>query len=241
MPPNEDAAPLPPPPPRAKRIYVRFLALLGILAAGLVVLRASDLGPLITDPHRLHQVIRAQGGRAALYFLLFNVVRPLLFVPASVAAVTSGYAFGPWYGTVYSVVGGTLGGAVSFFVSRRLGRDFIETLFLSGRLKGFDHALERQGLKVIFLLRLIPVVYFDAVSYATGLTRIRFGDYLVGTVAGLIPATFVWVYAGAVLARGKWAWALALPLLATVLLLPFLWRWWRGPRGAAPTGSGRAA
>jgi len=49
---------------------------------------------------------------------------------------------------------------------------------------------------LVFVLRLIPVVSFDVISYAAGLTRIPFWKFLLATALGMAPGTFAFVYLG---------------------------------------------
>ena len=77
-----------------------------------------------------------------------------------------------------------------FVLSRALGRSFVER---STRLKGFDRYVREHGAVAIFILRLIPIISFDAISYAAGLTSISFWRFLVATALGMAPGTFVYL------------------------------------------------
>ena len=59
-----------------------------------------------------------------------------------------------------------------------------------------DEAIAREGGKVVFLIRLSPVFPFNALNYALGLTRVRFREYVPASALGMIPGTFMYVYAG---------------------------------------------
>ena len=80
-----------------------------------------------------------------------------------------------------------------FWISRLFGREYVTR---SDRLKGLDHRVEEYGALIVFVLRLIPLVSFDAISYAAGLTGISFWRFLAATALGSAPGTFVFVYLG---------------------------------------------
>jgi uncharacterized membrane protein YdjX (TVP38/TMEM64 family) len=63
------------------------------------------------------------------------------------------------------------------------------------KFKALDKAIELEGLKLIFLLRLSPVIPFNALNYFMGITGITFKDFCLGGI-GMIPGTVVYVYLG---------------------------------------------
>lgn len=66
----------------------------------------------------------------------------------------------------------------------------------NARLKGIDLRVEEHGAVVIFALRLIPLISFDAISYAAGLSGISFWRFFGASALGSALGTFVFVYLG---------------------------------------------
>ena len=60
--------------------------------------------------------------------------------------------------------------------------------------------MEKRGFMYIFVLRLIPIVSFDLLSYAGGISKVRFRPFLLATVLGMLPGTLAYSYLGASLA-----------------------------------------
>lgn len=115
-----------------------------------------------------------------------------------------------FYGTIYTVIGATLGASAAFLTARHLGRDFIEG-FLKGRLKVFDDGAERHGLKAVLFVRLIPLFPFNIVNYGAGLSKIRFKDFFFATLIGIIPGSFAYVnLANSIMDIRSWRFAIAL-------------------------------
>lgn len=99
-------------------------------------------------------------------------------------------------------VGSLAWGVISFGISRFFGRGFVEGRGMTGRL---DRYVEEHGVVLIFVLRLIPLVSFDAISYAAGLSGIRFRGFFAATALGMLPGTFAFVYLGGAQAGfGRW-------------------------------------
>lgn len=55
---------------------------------------------------------------------------------------------------------------------------------------------EEHGAILIFVLRLIPLVSFDAISYAAHLSSIGFRAFLLAAALGMALGTFAFVYLG---------------------------------------------
>ena len=117
-------------------------------------------------------------------------------LPAFVLAFANGLAFGAFWGGVLSLGSATLAAAISFWLARALGRGPVEALVGKAGLESADRWFERWGAYAILVARLVPVLSFDVISFAAGLTRVRFGGFLAATAVGAAPATFVYSYLG---------------------------------------------
>ena len=96
--------------------------------------------------------------------------------------------------------------------SRAFGRGFVAS---SARLERLDRYVATHGAILVFVLRLIPLVSFDAISYAAGLSGMPFGKFLLAAAVGMAPGTFVFVYlGGASPGVGVWAALVGLAVLA---------------------------
>lgn len=124
------------------------------------------------------------------------LVTSVAMAPGAPLSLAAGALFGLFWGTVYTLVGATLGAVAGFLVSRYVARDMVERrLRRYPRFQRIDRAIGREGLKVVFLLRLSPAFPFNLLNYALGLTRVRFLDFLVASV-GMLPGTLLYVYYG---------------------------------------------
>lgn len=132
-------------------------------------------------------------------FVAGYAVAAVALVPGSLLTLAAGAIFGLARGTLYVFAGATLGASAAFLVARYLARGAVERR-LAGhpRFAALDHAVGREGRKIVFLLRLSPVFPFNLLNYALGLTRVRFADYLVACL-GMLPGTFLYVYYGKLL------------------------------------------
>lgn len=117
-------------------------------------------------------------------------------VPSFLITFANGLAFGVFWGWMLSLFGHVLAAGVCFGISRTLGRVPVEVLVGRVGLESADRWFARWGLYAVFVGRLVPGVAFDAVSYAAGLTRMRFGSFMTASALGILPQTFLYSYLG---------------------------------------------
>ena len=184
------------------------LVLLATVAAPFVLLYAFSSG-FRSEVHQALGLL-GRGDIAGLrdYILSFGLWAPvascfLMVLQALVAPVPSflitfanGLAFGVFWGWMLSLFGHVLAAAVCFGISRSLGRVPVEVLVGKTGLQSADRWFARWGIYAVFVGRLIPGVAFDVISYAAGLTRMRFRNFLIATTLGILPQTFLYSYLG---------------------------------------------
>ena len=120
------------------------------------------------------------------------------FVPASLLTLAAGAIFGLAEGTLLVFVAAVLGSTAAFLLSRTVAREAIARRVEGDRrFAAIDRAIEREGRRIVILLRLSPVFPFVLLNYALGLTRVRLADYLVASI-GMLPGTLLYVYSGKV-------------------------------------------
>lgn len=132
-------------------------------------------------------------------FILAYAIAAVCMVPGSLLTMAAGILFGPALGLALVSVASTLGAACAFLVGRFLVRDWVESRLVSmPRLRALDGAVARKGGLIVLLARLSVLIPYNLLNYALGLTRVRFGPYLLSTLAGMLPASFLYVYLGSV-------------------------------------------
>jgi uncharacterized membrane protein YdjX (TVP38/TMEM64 family) len=117
-------------------------------------------------------------------------------VPSFLITFANGLAFGVFRGWMLSVFGHVLAASVCFGISRALGRVPVEVLVGRAGLESADRWFTRWGAYAVFAGRLLPGIAFDAISFAAGLTNMRFRNFLAATVLGIVPQTFLYSYLG---------------------------------------------
>ena len=181
------------------RDTVRVIAVLTVLAVLLVV------GYVLDAPAYLHQAlmwVESLGIWGPVLFALLYIVITVALIPGSIFTIGGGAVFGVIPGTIYVSVGATVGATCAFLLGRTLMRDWVERRVQgSPKLKAVDEAVEREGGRIVFLLRLSPLVPFSISNYVYGLTKVRLGSYVLATWIGMIPGILLYAYIGSLVQR----------------------------------------
>ncbi len=166
------------------------LALLALLALG------RGAGAHFQDFARW---VEGLGLFGPVVFAAVYALAVVAFAPASVLTLAAGAIFGIAKGTLTVFAAATLGSCLAFLVSRYLARGLVERRVLQNeKFAAIDRAVGQEGRKIVFLLRLSPVIPFNLLNYALGLTRVRFADYALASL-GMLPGTLLYVYSGKLL------------------------------------------
>lgn len=150
------------------------------------------------SPRHAHEFIRSFGllgplGLIAIIALLIVFV-PVPTIPFDIAA---GVGFGVVEGSLYVLAGHILGALVAFSLARKFGRPLLRRLLPERALSNIEALAGQLGLRLLILMRLLPLFDFKVVSYAAGLADLTLRDYLLGTTIGIALPVFGMVAVGA--------------------------------------------
>lgn len=170
--------------PRARGL-LKLLALLGLLALAWLVLRDVPARELLSG-------LRGTWWGPLAFVALYAVLSALDF-SGLVLTLAGGALFGFWWGALLNTIGANLGATGAFWLARALGREGLRAL-VGDRLSALDRLAEAGGPMWLLRLRLIPVVPFNLLNLASGLTAMPWRGYAAATAVGILPGTLVYTY-----------------------------------------------
>jgi len=220
---NPEALPAADVATRRGRAWLRPVLLGIVLVAMAVAAPALGLGQRLAE---LRGWIAGLGALGPVVFALIYAVATVAAIPASLLTVAAGAMFGSGVGIATVAVGATAGATAAFAIGRWLARDAVAAwLAKSDKFARLDAMTERHGAIIVALTRLLPIFPFNLLNYGFGLTRVRFGTYVLWTFLCILPGTALYVVgADAVtrgLAEGRIPWPLVGALAAVLALLLF--------------------
>jgi uncharacterized membrane protein YdjX (TVP38/TMEM64 family) len=178
--------------PPDRRIWVGAVVVVAAIAAWWL---ARDVAPRLPG---IVARIRDIGPAAPLAFIAIYAAAVVALIPASILTIAAGAVFGLVRGALYAFAGALVGSTAAFLLARYAFHDIVaRRLATMPRFRAVERAVSAEGRRIVFFLRLSPLVPFNLLNYALGLTTISLADYLVASV-GMIPGTLVYTYGGKV-------------------------------------------
>ena len=178
----------------SKNAIVRLIVLIGIVIALFLTMKFLPVQQWLRN---FNNWVGQMGVAGIFVFIIVYAVGTVLLAPGSVLTIGAGFVFGLWKGFLAVSVGATLGASLAFLIARFIARDKVEEIARRNeKFRKIDNAIGKQGVKLIFLLRLSPVIPFNLSNYFYGLTGVKFWPYVLASWIGMIPGTFLYVYIG---------------------------------------------
>lgn len=130
-------------------------------------------------------------------FIILIAITTFLLLPITPMSILAGIIYGGFQGSIYAVIGTTIGATGLFEISRLLGRDFINHFLKkkSKTLHSLNEKVRYHGIKTTFFLRVIHFPY-NLLNILLGLTKINTKDFIIGTMLGTGPAIIAFAYFG---------------------------------------------
>lgn len=148
---------------------------------------------LVEHEDELRSAIRSQA--VVAWLIAFVIYMGLSLVPVtSGKSMVVGWLFGFWQAAVMVNCALTAAALLTFCVSRLAFRDAVQSRFRP-HLERLNRGLEQDGVFYLLLIRMVHAPY-TFINYACGATNIRPRTFWWTTQVGLLPATFVYVFAG---------------------------------------------
>ena len=181
--------------PKVRRSLYWQATALGIAIA--LIFALSRFFPVVDSIDALQRRVMSLGTWAAICYPLLFAACNILLLPGGILAVGAGFFFGLWWGFLIVFAGNLIATAVSFALSRWIARRwFRQKLSSNPTLRALGPAVERESWKIILLSQLHPLFPTSLLNYFYGLTRIRFGTYMLWASIGRIPGLFLYAYVG---------------------------------------------
>jgi len=209
------------------RTYLPGLAVL--VAIAIAIGQGYTSGLLSAD--WIDREVRGKGISGELLFVAVGGFATALAVPRAVVSFLGGYAFGLVQGTLLALLAEAIGCAITFVCARTFARRLVRER-MGARVKRVDAFLAANPFSMTLLIRLLPVGNNFATNLAAGVSRVGALPFLLGTLAGYAPKTFVWALAGSGVETGAWmrVAVAALALLLSGALGVWLYRRFRRGR-----------
>jgi len=203
-------------------LIVKVSILLIIMFLSFYTFRYTDLKTYMSV-EKIDVFVRYYHNIAPAIFIVIFAMGVCLFVPSTIFIAAGAALFGHVNGFIFNELGAVLGASGAFFVGRYLGRDFA-TSIIGDKLKEYDDKIAKNGFATVFSIRILCIP-FTPMSFALGLTKVRFKDYFLGTALGFAIIGFAFTFGFAtitdIMKSKDWSQLFSYKTLLSILLIAF--------------------
>jgi uncharacterized membrane protein YdjX (TVP38/TMEM64 family) len=176
------------------KTYLPGLVFLATLVAVAYVLEEGLLQGILSEAW-IDREVRGQGHSGELLFLAVGGLVTAVAIPRHIISFLGGYAFGALLGTALAVLATEIGCVIVFFYGRFVGRPLVSEK-IRARVRRIEDFLAANPFSMTLLIRLLPAGNNFATSLAAGVSRVPAQPFLLGSLVGYVPQTFVFALAG---------------------------------------------
>jgi uncharacterized membrane protein YdjX (TVP38/TMEM64 family) len=205
----------------SRGIIVKVLILIVFIALCIFFFNHFDLYNFFKNRERIIGFINSFGPLSVVIFISLQILQVLVApIPGEITGFIGGYLYGPALGTLYSIIGLSVGSLLAFLLARWLGQPFVEKIPSPATIQKYDYFIEHKGTAVIFILFFIPGFPKDILSYIIGLSRLKASTFLLICATGRLTGTILLSLSGSYARsnhNGALATVIAIGVVITVL------------------------
>jgi uncharacterized membrane protein YdjX (TVP38/TMEM64 family) len=178
-------------------VLAATLALLGALALAFWLvdpLRGVATAALDGDGGLVRSRTHALGATGALVLLALVLAHAVIPYPAELTTAAAGYVYGFGPGWALMMLSWFLTALLAYELAHGVGRHVTRRLLGPRRLTAAERFVDRGGATALIAARFVPLIPFNAVCYAAGITGVPRGRYAWTTAIGIVPFTVVVTY-----------------------------------------------
>lgn len=205
---------------RKKIKRIQFLIFLILIAAIIYSLTELEIVKhYLANPDLLQKLVLSFGILAPIAVILLQTFQTTIsIIPSQITTIIAGFIFGPVLGLVYSLIGAFLGSTLTFSIARKYGKKLELKLFDKKEIAHFNHFFKHKKNWALFLARMAPIFPNDLVSFAAGVTDVKFRDFTIVSTLGFLIQMIILTYFGSELSSG----VISLPLIIISIIVSLM-------------------
>jgi uncharacterized membrane protein YdjX (TVP38/TMEM64 family) len=174
---------------------------------GILPSAANKLTGITLSTENFTNFIKSLGAMGVAGSIGLMILHSFVPFPAELLTMANGMVYGSLWGVIITWIGAMFGAHAAFGLTRWLGRPFIQKWAPSNYKMKIDAWSQEEGATALLVARLIPVISFNVVNYAAGLTKVSLWTFSWTTGIGILPMTILMVMLGdSVIKIPVWAW-----------------------------------
>lgn len=141
-------------------------------------------------------LLNLNSAQVFLIYACFALTMALALTPSTFVAIISGYYFS-WLGLLGIVLAYPLAAVLGISIGKLITARFKDNgIFKHEKYQSFIGQLEKDQLTMFIFIRLSPILPFAVMNLVLAQVKIHWGRYVLGTIVGMFPRTFIFFMAG---------------------------------------------
>lgn len=141
--------------------------------------------------------VRALGAGGVVLYGVVYIVSTVALVPGSILTLAAGFLYGPYWAMLMVLISSVLGATIAFVLARGWLRPWVVRKFSKyPSYVRLERRIAEEGWKVVFLLRLSPLMPFSVMNYILGLSTVSLRGYVLASIFGMLPGILLYTYIG---------------------------------------------
>lgn len=207
--------------------HIATIASLGAIAVVVVLATATSTGRNVVDAilngdtRELRHQLLGLGVGGVFVLLTVCLSHAIIPFPTEIVSAAAGFVYGFWLAVPILLICWLASALLAYWLAERFGRPLARRLVGTRRLQRAEELMDRGGAATLLALRLIPLIPYNAICYAAGITRVPLVRYSWTTVVGITPLTVLVAYLGSRLKSPNFedwrVWVLIVAFIAIVV------------------------
>ena len=169
----------------------------GLVLIGFSLFLTNRFVPVADWIAQVQQKVMHLGAWSAIWYPLLYAGCNVLLLPGGLLSIGGGFFFGLWWGFLIVLIGNVGGAAISFFLSRWIGRRWLRRKLLrNATLEALEPAVKREELEDCLVEPVTSIFPHQPAQYLYGLTTVRFRTCILWVAIGQAPGLFLYTYIG---------------------------------------------
>jgi len=188
---------------KGKGNWIKIIAFVAVIAAVILLVKQLGYMEYFKSPELLKEAMDGLGVWGPVVFIGLWISSAVFLLPGGALGLVGGLLFGPWMGTLYTVIGSTVGAICAFLAGKYVARDMVKNMVENNpKLQKIDKGVEEEGWRFVMLTRLVPVFPYNVQNYVYALTGIDLPSYSLATLVFMIPGCLAFSFAGGAITSG---------------------------------------
>ncbi|MBN2853785.1 MAG: TVP38/TMEM64 family protein [Clostridia bacterium] len=216
---------------KQEKLKKRRYIILGIICLLLLIFFLTPYGRslfirlkgVFSSQEQLQQYVESYGILAPLIFLFIQTLQVIIApIPGNITTLAGGAVFGVWEGFLYGTIGIVTGSVIAYWLARFYGKPLVIRLVGSDMYNKYADTFIGRSFIVLLTVFLFPFFPDDALCLIAGISKIKFGLFILLVVIGRSPGILLTSYIGAgVIKLVLWQWIVIAVISLTLIVLSF--------------------